>query len=111
MQPQRAFRLTGAPLILSPGTPRDRVEILKEAFCKTYRDSEFHKEHKKLSGEEPTPLMPEDHERSVREIPREPELIELFNRVKQLRQVTHGGGRWSVDAPSLINVTNPDQST
>ena len=25
-------------------------------FHKTYRDPEFHKEHKKLTGEEPTPL-------------------------------------------------------
>jgi hypothetical protein len=42
---------------------------LKEAFRKTYRDPEFHKEHKKLTGEEPAPLMPEDHERAIREIP------------------------------------------
>jgi tripartite-type tricarboxylate transporter receptor subunit TctC len=81
VQLQRAFRLTGAPFILPSGTPKDRVEILKEAFRKTYRDPEFHQEHKKLTGEEPTPLMPEDHERAIREIPREPEVIELFKKL------------------------------
>lgn len=81
VQLQRAFRLTGAPFILPPGTPKDRVEILREAFRKTYRDPEFHKEHKKLTGEEPTPLMPEDHERAIKEIPREPEVIELFKKL------------------------------
>jgi hypothetical protein len=29
-------------------------------------------------GEEPKPLIPEDHEKAIREIPREPEVIELF---------------------------------
>ena len=33
-----------ARLILPPGTPKDRVEILEKAFHKTYRDPEFHKE-------------------------------------------------------------------
>jgi tripartite-type tricarboxylate transporter receptor subunit TctC len=78
VQLQRAFRLSGAPFILPPGTPRDRVEILRAAFSKTYRDPESHKEHKKLTGEEPTPLMPEDHERAIKEIPRDREVIELF---------------------------------
>jgi tripartite-type tricarboxylate transporter receptor subunit TctC len=81
VQLQRAFRLSGAPFILPPGTPRDRMEILQEAFRKTYRDPEFHKEHKKLTGEEPTPLMPEDHERAIKEIPREREVIELFKKL------------------------------
>jgi hypothetical protein len=61
---QRAFRLTGAPFILPPATPRDRGEILKEAFRKTYRDAEFYREHKNLTGEEPT----QDPEKAMREI-------------------------------------------
>ncbi|HSE88122.1 MAG TPA: hypothetical protein VLJ79_18000 [Candidatus Binatia bacterium] len=81
VQLQRAFRLSGAPFVLPPGTPKDRVEILKEAFRKTYRDPEFYKEHKKLTGEDPTPLMPEDHEKAIREIPREPDVIELFKKL------------------------------
>jgi hypothetical protein len=30
---------------------------------------EFHKEHKKLTGEKPTPLMPEDHEKESEKFP------------------------------------------
>jgi hypothetical protein len=40
------FQAYRRAFILPPGTPRDRVEILKEEFRKTYRDLEFHKEHK-----------------------------------------------------------------
>ena len=78
---QRAFRVTGAPFILPPGTPKDRVEILQEAFRKTYRDPEFHKEYKKLTGDDATPLLPEAHEKTIREIPREPEVIDLFKKL------------------------------
>jgi hypothetical protein len=58
--------------------PRDRVEILKEAFRKTYRDPEFHKEHKELTGEEATPLTPKITKKRSEKFPREPEVIELF---------------------------------
>jgi hypothetical protein len=74
----RAFRLTGSPYILPPGTPKDRVEILQEALRKTFRDPEFHKEFKKLTGDDPTPLMPEAHEQAIREIPRDSEIVGLF---------------------------------
>ncbi|HEX2261927.1 MAG TPA: hypothetical protein VHJ56_09835, partial [Candidatus Binatia bacterium] len=60
---------------------KDRVEILQEAFRKTYRDPEFHKEYKKLTADEPTPLLPENHEKAIREIPRDPEAIELFKKL------------------------------
>jgi len=99
VQLQRAFRHTGAPFLLPPGTSRDQIEILKEAFRKTYRDPEFHKKHKKLTGEEPTPLMPEDHERAIREIPRKPEVIcsrssspVRFRRTEI--QTAHGGAEY-----------------
>ena len=75
---QRGFRVTGTPFVLPPGTPKDRVDILKEAFRKTYLDPEFAKYYLKLSGDEPTPLLPENHEKAIREVPRDPEAIELF---------------------------------
>jgi tripartite-type tricarboxylate transporter receptor subunit TctC len=78
---QRAFRVTGQPFILPPGTPKERVSILQEAFRKTYKDPEFHKEYKKLTADDPTPLMPEDHERTIREVPRDPEVIEIFKKL------------------------------
>jgi tripartite-type tricarboxylate transporter receptor subunit TctC len=78
---QRAFRVTGTPFVLPPGTPKDRVEILQEAFRKTYRDPEFFKEYRKLTADDPSPLLPENHEKAIREIPREPEVIDLFKKL------------------------------
>ena len=81
IQLQRAFRVTGTPFVLPPGTPKDRVEILQEAFRKTYRDPEFYKEYKKLTADEPTPLLPENHEKAIREVPRDPEAIAVFKKL------------------------------
>jgi tripartite-type tricarboxylate transporter receptor subunit TctC len=81
MTMQRAFRVTGQPFVLPPGTPKDLVEILQEAFRKTYKDSEFHKEYKKITGDDATPLMPEAHEKTVREIPRDPEVAEIYKKI------------------------------
>jgi tripartite-type tricarboxylate transporter receptor subunit TctC len=77
----RAFRLVGSPYILPPGTPQDRAEILREAFRKTFRDPEFHKEYKKLTNDDATPLLPEDMEKAVRAVPREREIVELFQKI------------------------------
>jgi len=78
---QRAFRVAGAPSFLPPGTPKERVAILQEAYRKMYTDPEFHKEYKKLTGPEPTPLLPKDHEKVIDEIPREPEVIDMFKKI------------------------------
>ena len=78
---QRAFRVAGQPFVLPPGTPKDRVDIIQEAFRKTYKDPEFHKEYKKLTADDPTPLMPEAHEKTIREIPRDPEVSELYKKL------------------------------
>jgi tripartite-type tricarboxylate transporter receptor subunit TctC len=78
---QRAFRISGTPFVLPPGTPKDRVEILQEAFRKTYKDPDFFREYKKLTADEPTPLLPENHEKAIKEIPREPEVIGLFKKL------------------------------
>ena len=81
MTMQRAFRVAGQPFVLPPGTPKDRVDIIQEAFRKTYKDPEFHKEYKKLTADDPTPLMPEAHEKTIREIPRDPEVSELYKKL------------------------------
>jgi tripartite-type tricarboxylate transporter receptor subunit TctC len=78
MTMQRAFRVAGQPFVLPPGTPKDRLDIIREAFRKTYNDPEFHKEYKKLTADDPTPLMPDAHEKTIREIPRDPEIIAIF---------------------------------
>ncbi|MBM4261451.1 MAG: hypothetical protein FJ145_08470 [Deltaproteobacteria bacterium] len=77
----RAFRLVGTPYILPPGTPQERAETLREAFRKTLRDPEFHKEYKKLTGDDAAPLLPEGMETAIRELPREREIAELFQKI------------------------------
>ena len=78
---QRAFRVTGSPFVLPPGVAKERVENLQEAFRKTYRDQAFHAEYKKLTGDDASPLLPEAHEKAIREIPRDAEVIELFKKL------------------------------
>ena len=57
----RIFRQIGTPSILPPGTPQEQVNILRQAMAKMFNDPEFHKEYKKLVGEEPTPLLRRRH--------------------------------------------------
>jgi tripartite-type tricarboxylate transporter receptor subunit TctC len=77
----RAFRLAGQNFFLAPGTPKDRVQILQDAMRKTLNDPDFHKEFQKLSGEIATPLMPEALEKVIKELPRDPDVVELFNKL------------------------------
>jgi tripartite-type tricarboxylate transporter receptor subunit TctC len=74
----RIFRLTGSPYVLPPGTPKDRVDILQEAMRKTYKDSEFHREYRKVVGEEASPMTPEELTKAIQDTPRDAELIEWF---------------------------------
>lgn len=77
----RTFRQIGTPSILPPGTPPEQVKILRQAMAKMFSDPEFHKEYKKLVGEEPTPLLAEDMERAIKDLPRDPEIIDLFKKL------------------------------
>ena len=76
----RGFRVVGAPLILPPRTPRERVQILQEAMRKTLKDPEFLTQYKKYSGDDATPVMPEEQEEVIRDLPRDPEVIDLVKR-------------------------------
>jgi tripartite-type tricarboxylate transporter receptor subunit TctC len=77
----RTFIGSGNPLILPPKTPTDRVQILQAAMRKIYRDQEFHKEYTKLTGLKAEPQMPEELERTVKEMPRDKEAVELFKKL------------------------------
>jgi len=77
----RAFRQFGTPSILPPGTPKEQVEILKAAMVKTFTDREFPAEYKKFTGDEATPLMPEEMEKTLKELPRDPETVALFKKL------------------------------
>jgi tripartite-type tricarboxylate transporter receptor subunit TctC len=76
----RTFRQTGAPWILPPATPREQVKILQEAMRKTLSDPDFQKEYKKLTGDEATPLLPEELEKAISDLPRDAEVVELFKK-------------------------------
>jgi len=77
----RLFRLLGSPYILPPGVPKDRVAILKEAFRKALSDPELPKAWTQITAEEPSPLLPAEQERAVREIPREAAITEVFKQI------------------------------
>ncbi len=77
----RAFRIAGQNFFLPPGVPKERVQMLTEAMRKTLSDPEFMKEYQKLSGETPSPLAAEALEKVVRELPRDANVVELFNKL------------------------------
>jgi hypothetical protein len=77
----RTFRLVGSPYILPPGTPPEAVHLWREAMRKTFRDPAFLKEFKKLSADDATPLLPEAQEKAIKDIPRDAEVIALFNKI------------------------------
>jgi tripartite-type tricarboxylate transporter receptor subunit TctC len=77
----RNFRLTGSPFFAPPGTPADRIEILKQAIAKTFDDPAFPQEYRKLVGDDPSPLYPEENQKAIRELPRDPETIATFNKL------------------------------
>ncbi len=83
----RDFRQVGSPYILSPGTPREQVKILQDAMVKVFKDQEFSKEYLKLVGEEPTPVMPDEMEKLVKELPRDPETVALFKKINEAGQL------------------------
>jgi tripartite-type tricarboxylate transporter receptor subunit TctC len=77
----RVFRVAGSPYVLPQGTPKDRVEILQEAMRRTLKDPEFHKEYNKVVGDEADPLMPEELAKAIKEMPRDPEVIDLLKKI------------------------------
>ena len=78
---QRAIRLGGSAIALPPNTPRDRVEILQAAMRKALNDPAFFASFTKLVGEDPTPLMPEELQKVIQEVPRDPEVVALFDKI------------------------------
>jgi tripartite-type tricarboxylate transporter receptor subunit TctC len=77
----RGFRTAASPYVLPPGTPKDRVEILQEAMRKVFKDPEFRAEFKKLVTDDVSPLMPEELTKIIREVPRDPEVIDMLKKI------------------------------
>lgn len=74
----RTFRITGSPFVMAPGTAKERVEAVQEAMRKALKDPDFHREYRKIVGEDADPLMPEELAKAVRDTPRDAELIEMY---------------------------------
>ena len=77
----RVFRQFGTPSILPPGTPKEQVEILKTAMVKIFTDPAFPAEYKKFTGDDATPLMPDDMEKALKDLPRDAETVALFKQL------------------------------
>ncbi|MGH7886309.1 MAG: hypothetical protein ACREPG_00460, partial [Candidatus Binatia bacterium] len=76
----RGARDTGQPFVLPPSTPAEPVKILREAMRKAFADPDYLKGYEKLTSEPAMPITPEEFEKQLRELPREPELIDLFKK-------------------------------
>jgi len=77
----RNLRLTGSPFFAPPGTPPEIVAMFSQAVNKTFSDPAFPQEYKKLVGDDPSPLTPEENQRAIKELPRDAETIGLFNKL------------------------------
>jgi tripartite-type tricarboxylate transporter receptor subunit TctC len=77
----RAFRLVGMIVVFPPRTPKENVNILQEAMRRTFKDASFYREYKKASGEDATPLMPEELEKAVHDLPRDQAAMDLFKKL------------------------------
>jgi putative tricarboxylic transport membrane protein len=77
----RAFQYPRWPYIFPPGTPSDRVQIIREAMRKSFADPEFPVEFRKLMGDDPAPLAGEDLERAIKELPRDKEVVQLYKKL------------------------------
>ena len=73
----------GRPLIGSPGMPADRIKILREAYLKTFQESDVIEEAKKTNLELST-LSGAEVEKQMREVMNQPR--EVLERVKKLSE-------------------------
>ena len=79
----REFMYPRWPYVLPPATPVEIVKMLREAMNKSFKDPGFTQEFKKLMGGEPSPLTGEEVEASIRELPRDPEVIGLYKKMAE----------------------------
>jgi tripartite-type tricarboxylate transporter receptor subunit TctC len=74
----RSFWGAGTLIFLPPNTPEHLVQTLRQAVHRSFEDPQFHEAYKKLLGVAPTPLMPEEQQKLVTDLPREPEVVKAF---------------------------------
>jgi tripartite-type tricarboxylate transporter receptor subunit TctC len=81
LEVNRAFRIAAATFIMPPRTPPERIRILRNAITSAYSDPDFSKDYQKLTGETPSPMMPDEFDIIIKKLPRNPEDVELFKKV------------------------------
>lgn len=77
----RASRTAGGPYIMPPGSPKERVDILRRAVHKVFKDPGYQKEYKKLVGDDLAPVMAEEIEKAIKALQPDAEIIELYKKV------------------------------
>lgn len=77
----RASRTTGGPYILPPATPKERVDTLREAVRKTFKDPNYQTEYKKLVGDDLAPVTAEEIEKAIGALRLDSEMIELYKKI------------------------------
>jgi hypothetical protein len=85
-QRKKASQKCSAPLgslarAFSPRKPQRAGTDSTRSDAERLADPEFSKEFHKLTGDDPTPLMPEALEKAIREMPRDADVVELFNKL------------------------------
>jgi hypothetical protein len=77
----RAFQYPRWPYLFPPGTPKERVQILRDAIRKSLADPEFTAEYTKLMGDPPAPMDGEELEKAIKELPRDKEVVQLYQKM------------------------------
>ncbi len=76
-----AFSIAGAIFITPPPTPPERIRTLRDAITAAYKDPEFLRAYKKITGETPSPLMPDEFDEIIKKLPRKAEDVDLFKKI------------------------------
>src|SRR5262245_3187959 len=77
----RAFRIAAATFITPPRTPPERIRTLRDAITNAYNDPEFSRDYKKITGETPSPILPDEFDVIIKKLPRNPEDVELYKKI------------------------------
>ena len=77
----RSFSIAGATFITPPRTPPERVRILRDAISAAYKDPDFFNDYKKLTGEAPSPLTPDEFDEVLKKLPRDLQDVDLFKKI------------------------------
>ena len=79
----RSFQYLRWPYVVPPGTSAEIVKMLRTATAKAFSDPDFAKEFKKLMGSDPSPLTGEEMDSALRELPRDPGILDLYKKMTE----------------------------